>query len=270
MSETTPQLEHYQYDNLVILKRRAASAAYTEEFYNRAFDHPKHEHEQSNFMLTGHCVYREKLGSKTFYHSPNSVLWRPPEIAHSDAMAQPNGRSFAVFVKSHLLRQYSDYANIPGEFSESNSYLVYLINRLRNEFRNWGDSSELISEGLVLEMLGYSATNKLPAERQPPKWVLRIVEKLEDEYVAKHTNLELADEVGVHPVHLARTFRRYYGRSVGTYLKETRVQRAMFQISAKMLPLAEIAYSSGFSDQSQFTRAFKEIVGITPGAFRSE
>jgi AraC family transcriptional regulator len=33
--------------------------------------------------------------------------------------------------------------------------------------------------------------------------------------------------------------------------------------------LAEVAASAGFSDQSQFTRHFKLLVGITPGQFRA-
>lgn len=270
MSDETFKLERYQYKNLIVLKRRSASADLVEESYERPFDYPKHEHEQSYFMLTNHCVYREKLGSRTFHHPPNTVLWRPPTISHSDGMTGTNGRSFSVYIKDEFLDNCSDVVSIPNEFSEQNTYLVFLANRLRNEFRNWTNGSDLIAEGLVLEMLGYAARKRILADRFPPEWVVRIVEKLEDEYLDRHTNLELANEVGIHPVHLARTFRRHYGRSVGTYLKEIRVHRAMSLILQKELTLAEIAYSTGFSDQSQFTKAFKQIVGITPGAFRYE
>jgi len=268
MSDGTRQLERIQYDNLVVLKRRSAPAELVDAFYELPIDHPKHEHKQSYFMLIDRCVYRERLGSRTSLHPPNTALWRPPEISHSDGMVGTNGRSFSVFVRDRLLRKYSDYASIPGEFSEKNSYLVFLANRLRNEFRNWADGSDLIAEGLVLEMLGYAAKERIPADKNPPQWITRIVDKLEDEYLERHTNLELADEVGVHPVHLARTFRKFYGRSIGTYLKEIRVHRAMLLILQKELTLAEIAHSSGFSDQSQFTRAVKDIIGITPGVFR--
>jgi AraC-like DNA-binding protein len=33
--------------------------------------------------------------------------------------------------------------------------------------------------------------------------------------------------------------------------------------------LAEVALRAGFSDQSQFTRHFKHLVGLTPGQFRT-
>jgi AraC-like DNA-binding protein len=33
--------------------------------------------------------------------------------------------------------------------------------------------------------------------------------------------------------------------------------------------LAKVALSAGFSDQGQFTRHFKRLVGVTPGQFRT-
>ncbi len=263
-------LEKYQYDNLVVLKRRTAFAQITEEIYQDAFSFREHEHQQACFTLVDHCDYQEKLGNKSFNHTPNTILWRPPEFSHADGMAESNGRSFSVYIKDDLLSRFSDYAKVPDEFSEKNSNLVFLANRLRHEFRNWAEGSDLIAEGLVLEMLGYAAKKAIPASKSPPKWIARVVEKLEDEFLENHSSPALAAEVGIHPVHLARTFRKYHGRSVGTYLKEKRVHYSMQLIMQDNLTLAEIAYSSGFSDQSQFTRAFKEITGITPGAFRNE
>ena len=178
MSDATSTPERYQFDNLVILKRRTASAEFAEAFYERAFDHPKHDHEQAYFMLTDHCVYEEKLGSKNFHHPPNTILWRPAEITHSDGMARTNGRSFSVFIKDGLFRKFSDYAKIPVEFSEKNSFLIFLANRLRNEFRNWAEGSDLIAEGLVLEMLGYAARKRIPVEKSPPKWIARTIGRL--------------------------------------------------------------------------------------------
>ena len=270
MSNTVNTLERHDFDGHVILKRRSTVAEFADALYWRAFSYPDHYHKKSYFMLTNHCVYKERLGSKVFYHPPNTVLWRPPEISHSDGMEQTNGRSFSVFVKDRLIRKNAEYTSIPAEFSEKNSHLVFLANRLQNEFRSWTEGSELIAEGLVLEMLGYIAKNKIPADKTPPKWITRIVEKLEDEYTQKHTNIALAGEFGVHPVHLARTFRKYYGRSVGTYLKEIRIHRAILLVMQRKLTLAEVGYLSGFSDQSHFTRAFKDIIGITPGEFRRD
>ena len=267
MTESPAELETFRYDEVVILKRRTPPAEFAEETYHGSFDYPEHDHKKAYFMLTGHRVYKEKLGSKTFHHRPFSLLWRPPEISHADSMEAADGRSFCVYVNDDTLRRLADCAAIPSEFVERNTYLVHLAQRLRSEFRNWTAGSELVSEGLVLEMLGYAARQKASPSRTPPAWVVKVAEKLEDEFEKNHTNVKLALEFGVHPVHLARTFRKFYGKSVGTCLREIRVERAAALMLESQRSLAEIAQLSGFSDQSQFTRAFKRVRGITPGAF---
>ena len=270
MNDAKSTLEEYRYDQLVVLKRRTSSAVFVEERYERAFEYSMHEHVQPYFMLNDNCVYREQLGSKTFHHSVNTIIWRPGEISHADGMARDNGRTFSVYVKDELMRQFADYAKTPAEFSENNSYLVLLARQLRNEFRNWSQGSELIAEGLVLEMLGHAAKADTRIQTVAPLWLDRIVEKLECEFLQDHTNESLAREAGVHPVHLGRTFRKFYGKSIGRFIKEKRVHHAMLLIERGRMTLAEIASASGFSDQSHFSRGFKEVVGITPGAFRRD
>ncbi|MDJ0653357.1 MAG: AraC family transcriptional regulator [Xanthomonadales bacterium] len=270
MKDAKSTLEKHQYHHHVVLKRRTTSAVFAEERYECAVQHPMHDHAQANFLLTDNCGYREQLGSKTFHHSVNTIIWRPGEFSHADGLVRDNGRLFCVYIKDELMRQFADYAKTPAEFSQNNSYLVFLARRLRDEFRNWSQGSELIAEGLVLEMLGHAARADTRIQRVAPLWLDRIVEKLECEFLQDHTNERLAREAGVHPVHLSRTFRQHCGKSVGRFIKEKRVHHAMLLIEQGRMTLAEIASASGFSDQSHLSRGFKQVVGITPGAFRRD
>lgn len=79
---------------------------------------------------------------------------------------------------------------------------------------------------------------------------------------------QIAAEVGVHPLHLARTFRRFYNCSPGEYLRKSRIEFASNLLIYSNKTLVEIALFSGFSDQSQFSRSFKQHTGITPADFR--
>ncbi len=270
MNDAKSTLETHQYDHHVVLKRRTNSAIFAEERYESPFEYAMHDHVLPCFTLTDKCVYREQLGSKTFHHAVNTIIWRPGEISHADGMASANGRMFSVYLKDELMRQFADCTKTPAEFSENNSYLVFLARQLRNEFRNWSQGSELIAEGLVLEMLGHAAKADTRVRKVAPLWLDRIVEKLECEFLQDHTNAVLAHEAGVHPVHLSRAFRKHYGKSIGKFIKEKRVHHAMLLIEHGRITLAEIASESGFSDQSHLSRGFKEVVGITPGAFRHD
>jgi len=74
--------------------------------------------------------------------------------------------------------------------------------------------------------------------------------------------------VGIHPVHLAREFRRHYQCTIGEYVRRLKVEYACLQISVSEASLHQIALAAGFFDQSHFARTFKQIMGVTPGNYR--
>ena len=78
----------------------------------------------------------------------------------------------------------------------------------------------------------------------------------------------LAESVGVHPVTLARAFRRAFGCTVGEYVRRLRIDHAAHQLAQTELPLAEIALAAGFSDQSHFSNLFRRHTGLSPFKFR--
>ena len=75
-------------------------------------------------------------------------------------------------------------------------------------------------------------------------------------------------ELGTHPSHLVRVFRREYGLPPHRYVVGRRLDRARPLLLAGM-PIADVAAATGFHDQSHLTRHFRALLGTTPGAFRS-
>ena len=100
-----------------------------------------------------------------------------------------------------------------------------------------------------------------------PHWLTDARDYLHDPGEARSLS-EVAVAVGVHPATLARGFRKAYGCSVGAYLRRLRVARAARQLADTDAPLAEIALSAGFSDQSHFSNVFRRETGLSPSAFR--
>lgn len=72
----------------------------------------------------------------------------------------------------------------------------------------------------------------------------------------------------MHPVHLTRTFRRFFGCTPGEYLRERRLEKAASLLAGSRLPLSEVALESGFADQSHLAKAFKRAYGVTPSEYR--
>lgn len=140
--------------------------------------------------------------------------------------------------------------------------------RIRHELRTPDAFSALSMEGLVLEMIGRVQARADRSDRQRPDWLTRAVAFLLEGATDPARVADVAEVVGVHPVHLARVFRRHLGLSPGEYLRRARVQTAMSLIESTREPLATVALRAGFCDQSELTKAFRRELGTTPGAYR--
>ena len=80
---------------------------------------------------------------------------------------------------------------------------------------------------------------------------------------------ELAAIAGLSPKQLERLARRTLGTSPQRLVQRLRVERAVREIVTTDASLGTIAAECGFYDQSSFTRQFRRVLGVTPGAYRS-
>ena len=78
----------------------------------------------------------------------------------------------------------------------------------------------------------------------------------------------LATVAGLSMHHFARQFKQSAGVTPHHYLTQKRLELAQALLSRTKLPVSEIAYAAGFSDQSHLARHFRQMLRTTPRAFR--
>ena len=102
-----------------------------------------------------------------------------------------------------------------------------------------------------------------------PGYKLRmVIEYIMENLGGSPTLEQMAAVVQLSPYHFARQFKAATGLPPHQYVIARRIERAKkILLSETDLSLAEIATLVGFSDQSQFTRHFKRLIGVTPGRF---
>ena len=108
-------------------------------------------------------------------------------------------------------------------------------------------------------------------ERVGPVWqekIDRIVEQVNTRYPEDISVERLAAESGMSVAHLRRLFVRTIGMSPGRYITTTRINAASRLLEQTNLCISDIASDTGFCDQSHFTKMFKSVRGLTPGAYR--
>lgn len=81
--------------------------------------------------------------------------------------------------------------------------------------------------------------------------------------------LEVAHVVGVHPMHLAKLFRRRYGCSMGEFVRRRRIAWACDQLAEESMTISAIAAQAGFADHAHFTRTVRRLTGCTPQWYRA-
>jgi AraC family transcriptional regulator len=154
-------------------------------------------------------------------------------------------------------------------FQESGGPAVAVVVRMVREMRLADDVSALSLHGLGLELLAILARASRPSvDEGRGGWIARAEEYLRANFQESLSLDEVAAEVGVHPTHLARVFRRKFGVSMGEFLRGLRIEHAVGLLARGDRSLSEISHCSGFSDQAHFTRVFKRHLGMSPGAYR--
>lgn len=267
---TDGYLEPGRYYGDVVDRRDCGGVLLSELRHNVARKLPSHGHESAFFSLLLEGSYRERFANRTFEYRPFTVMFHRPHFSHRDEVGAGGCHFLMVEVPSPLLRRLQECSAVPDVVvGGRGTEISRLAIRLFQQYPARSGASELTVEGLIMEMLGQVARDGSAAQKEPPHWLNRAVEMLHAEFDRNLTVAEIAGAVGVHPFHLSRVFRRFYRQGIGEYIQRLRVEFACRELSKREARLADIAIRGGFSDQSHFCRVFKQVTGVTPGAFRS-
>lgn len=126
------------------------------------------------------------------------------------------------------------------------------------------------------ERAGFRPCLRCRPEAAPgsPAWtgtastVARGVRLINQGFLDERSVAELADVLGVGPRHLSRLFMRHAGATPGEIAATNRVQKAKRMITDTSMPLAEVAFASGFGSLRRFNDAFLKLYKRPPSSFR--
>ncbi len=233
--------------------------------YRAAESQPLHAHERSTITLILGGGLEEQVGGRLERAAPLSLVVKPAGVPHANRF----GDRGATTLQIELSPEDEERSRRAGlalgrwrwiHMSEAVRPMLGLANRLGAPEATGPPVGDLMAETL-------GALDPPPgdAELDPPSWLVQARHALAERAVPIRT---LSLEAGVHPIHLAREFRRHFGLPPTRFRSRMRLWRAAGLLSLAHDPLATVALEVGFADQAHMTRAFRGATGVTPLALR--
>ncbi|MFA7369210.1 MAG: AraC family transcriptional regulator [Kiritimatiellales bacterium] len=144
------------------------------------------------------------------------------------------------------------YETLAGGYADRN--LIYLSHALRD----------------LLGLLYYNNPAYSPDERAGAGRDLGNIMTFMAERIGQPLRVsEMARHVGMSAAHFASSFRRQTGMAPGEYFIHLRLRQACWLLDTTSLSIREVGFKVGYDDPYYFSRAFSNLMGLSPRRYRN-
>ena len=254
-----------QFDGLELLR-----ASFTTQYFKPHF----HEQYALIFLEHGQVDYSYKNNVRVM-ESGSMLLLNPYEVHTGKSVNGEPWHFRSLYISQALFYQvfrdltHKSYhpAFVEGELDDE--AFLQLFSNVHEYLLS--ETDESIAQAAVIKLLerlvGLCSFKPLDSGNGKMEEKATAVKAYLDENYLEQIRLdELEKELGFSKYYLIRSFESVYGLSPIRYTINLRIEEAKRLLYSGM-KYTEVAYSTGFYDQSHFIRHFKMIVGVTPKAF---
>ncbi|MDD4772867.1 MAG: AraC family transcriptional regulator [Eubacteriales bacterium] len=154
--------------------------------------------------------------------------------------------------------------------------LVLILEKMKWESQTRASGWQLNLKSLLISFLIFYSrlycTEQTARKNQDSggyyNYIYRALEYIENNYKNDIGGREIAECTGLSHDYIAKQFKNVLSMTPTEYIRRFRVAKSMELLKTTTLSAAEIAAEVGFGDISLYSRVFKQLMGITPTAFR--
>jgi AraC family transcriptional regulator len=226
-----------------------------------------HYHERAYFCFVARGRFAERAGGSSHACGAGTLIFHPPGDVHADTFGEAT-RCLNIELPDELGLTAGALADgFARRDQRAAPAIAALAHQIARELRADDPASGLALHGLVLELAAAWARLE-PAPRRPA-WITEAHRIVHAEFATGLEGRVLAARLGVHPVQLAREFKRAYRVTMTDLMIQLRVDHAAHLLRTTARPLAAIALEAGFTDQSHLARWFRRRLKTTCTAYRT-
>jgi AraC family transcriptional regulator len=242
--------------------------------YEAAYDPwsrlPEHGHATPFFTYVLRGRYVERAGHHARQCTRGAVVFHDQE-SHTNEVGGAGTVSFNVELDPELWRELTDAVGVGtglvGRVLHGD--IEWAALRAWREFQQADSSSTLGVEEAVTLLCEATRDAHVRGLFEPHQRLDRCVAYLDAHLMEVHRLAGVARIASVHPMHLAKLFRRRFGCSMCEYLRRRRIAWACAELARGEETITTIAQQAGFADHPHFTRTFVRVTGCTPRWYRA-
>ena len=236
-----------------------------------------HRHDEAHFILVTHGHYQTSAARRQDLAACEPLLVvNPPRTEHIDCFAAgqplPAARFFSLTMLPQAWLQACELMDMPARPQAVSGAPV---RRLAQAWLRACADNPLQGLQLGDALADAMAPFAPPAPRQGGEsaaWVARLKAQLRALVMEGHAPPDLAtlaQAYQLHPVYMARAFRKHLGLSPSDYVAAVQLDKAAWQIRHTRAPLAAVAQDCHFFDQAHLARKFRAAYGVPPSVYRA-
>jgi AraC family transcriptional regulator len=227
---------------------------------------PRHGHDEPYLSFVVQGNYTEQSGPKhsDVVETGVAVLHETGET-HADEFH--DGRVVLLALQfTPAWREQAEESGIQLKRRRADSFEISRIARkLHFQLTHERARGELSRLGLALELTAELVTDDAEPDRSCAS---RAQEVVLTDFGSDLSLLTVAEQLNLHPSHVARAFKRKFGCTVGEFIRQVRLNHAVRRLTESDDPASLVAVECGFYDQSHFTAHFRAAMGTTPASYR--
>src|SRR5581483_3092951 len=180
------------------------------------------QHAHARFVLVLRGALVEQHADHNTVHGPSTLLFRRAQEPRSYVVSDQGAMCLVVDMEEAWVGRAGQHAPVLARSADFHGGLLgHLAQRLHGEFQLRDEVSRLVIESLALGLLAEASRRAAKAAGAAvPAWLVRARALVDAHFAERLTIAAVALIVGVHPVHLARTFRRMYDMTFSSYVRE--------------------------------------------------
>ena len=231
---------------------------------------PEHGHAAPFFTYVLRGSFVERAGHHVRQCSRGAVIFHDQE-SHANEVSGAGTVSFNLEVDPELWCELTDGIGLGRSLVGRvvSGDIEWAALRVWREFHRADKVNMLAVEEAIVLLCEATRCACARGLFEPHQRLDRCVAYLDAHLMEAHRLAGVARVAGVHPMHLAKLFRRQFGYSMGEYLRRRRIAWACGELARGKESITTIAQNAGFADHPHFTRTFARITGCTPRWYRA-